>query len=84
MQLCSASGPALRLAGGAFLVHRAHGIRILRYAYLQIGVSRYPFAGFYEKKDQGPSVLTATQQRSRMRRNVTGSLRRQWRRAFRG
>ena len=35
------------------------------------------------KKDQGPSVLTATQQRSRMRRNVTGSLRRQWRRAFR-
>ena len=83
MQLCSASGPALRLAGGAFLVLIA---LMDPYSALRVPADPgqpMPFCWVLRKKDQGPSVLTATQQRSRMRRNVTGSLRRQWRRAFR-
>jgi N6-adenosine-specific RNA methylase IME4 len=54
-------------------------IGILRYAYLQIGVSSRAAMALLlgsTKKEQGPPALTATQP-------ATGSLRRQWPRAFR-
>jgi len=45
--------PLFALPVGHFSSSSRSWIRILRYAYLQIRVSRCPFAGFYEKKTRG-------------------------------